>query len=117
MKLRLTLHHEHVFTDACNVGSETAINIGYSCKLLTDEMEDIFVVDGETYEEVEQQMLEAKAGMAQQNTTSPIEGHENDVPLEGRYGMLNIKLSQDNPDFGGYALVINGHSLVSLLWA
>ena len=36
--------------------SETAINIGYSCKLLTDEMEEMFVVDGETYADVEGQL-------------------------------------------------------------
>ena len=39
--------------------AETAINIGYSCRLLTDEMEDLFVVDGETYDEVESQLQEA----------------------------------------------------------
>jgi hypothetical protein len=27
--------------------SETAINIGYSCQLLTDEMEEVFIIDGE----------------------------------------------------------------------
>ena len=27
--------------------SETAINIGYSCQLLTDEMEDVFIINGE----------------------------------------------------------------------
>ena len=35
---------------------ETAINIGYSCKLLTDEMEEMFVIDGETYADVEGQL-------------------------------------------------------------
>ena len=40
--------------------SETAINIGYSCKLLTDDMDDIFIVDGESYEEVEKQIQKAK---------------------------------------------------------
>ncbi len=36
--------------------SETAINIGYSCKLLTDEMEEIYIVDGESYDEVLEQL-------------------------------------------------------------
>lgn len=31
---------------------ETAINIGYSCQLLTDEMNDIFIVDSASFEEV-----------------------------------------------------------------
>ena len=36
---------------------ETAINIGYSCKLLTEEMR-VFVVDEDTPEGVEQQLRE-----------------------------------------------------------
>ncbi len=42
------------------VFAETAINIGYSCKLLTDEMEDMYIVDGETYAEVETQMKKVR---------------------------------------------------------
>jgi len=40
---------------------ETAINIGYSCKLLTKEMEPLFIINGETTEEVKEQMLAAWA--------------------------------------------------------
>lgn len=36
--------------------AETAINIGYSCQLITDEMADIFIVDGHTYDDVETQL-------------------------------------------------------------
>ena len=39
--------------------AETAINIGYSCQLLTDEMEEVYIVDGETYDEVESQLTRA----------------------------------------------------------
>jgi hypothetical protein len=35
---------------------ETAINIGYSCQLLTDEMNEVFIVDGHTYDDVELQL-------------------------------------------------------------
>lgn len=35
-----------------SVFPETAINIGYSCQLLTDEMVDIFIVDGAEKDEV-----------------------------------------------------------------
>lgn len=35
--------------------SETAINIGYSCNLLSDEME-LFIVDGSTQDQVEYQL-------------------------------------------------------------
>lgn len=34
---------------------ETAINIGYSCRLLTEDMQEVFVVDGEKFEDVKQQ--------------------------------------------------------------
>ena len=39
--------------------SETAINIGYSCQLLTDEMEEVFVIDAEEKDEVLQQIEDA----------------------------------------------------------
>lgn len=45
-----TFHRESCFT-------ETAINIGYSCQLLTDDLTDVFVVDGTTYDGVETQLL------------------------------------------------------------
>lgn len=52
--------HQYIFTDsACvtlNYLTETAINIGYSCQLLTDEMADIFIIDGHTYDDVESQL-------------------------------------------------------------
>lgn len=37
--------------------TETAINIGYSCQLLTDDLTDVFVIDGTTYDGVETQLL------------------------------------------------------------
>lgn len=37
--------------------TETAINIGYSCQLLTDDLTDVFVVDATTYDGVETQLL------------------------------------------------------------
>nr|CAD7574759.1 unnamed protein product [Timema californicum] len=39
---------------------ETAINIGYSCQLLTDEMADIFIVDAHTFDEVELQLIKLR---------------------------------------------------------
>ncbi|XP_017777528.1 PREDICTED: probable phospholipid-transporting ATPase IM isoform X2 [Nicrophorus vespilloides] len=39
---------------------ETAINIGYSCQLLTDEMVDVFIVDASTYDDVHEQLLKFK---------------------------------------------------------
>lgn len=31
---------------------ETAMNIGYSCNLLYDDMDDVFVIDGSTSDDV-----------------------------------------------------------------
>lgn len=41
--------------------AETAVNIGYSCQLLTDDMIDLFVVDGVTSDEVEKQLIKYQA--------------------------------------------------------
>lgn len=32
--------------------SETAMNIGYSCNLLNDDMEDVFIIEGSTSDDV-----------------------------------------------------------------
>lgn len=40
--------------------TETAINIGYSCRLLTEDMKEIFVIDGKTEEEVEVQLKDIR---------------------------------------------------------
>lgn len=50
---------------------ETAINIGYSCQLLTDDMADIFIVDGITKAEVEQQLRKFKESIKIVNTFHP----------------------------------------------
>lgn len=43
--------------------TETAINIGYSCKLLTEEMEEVFVIDAEEMSEVQKQLTDARDRM------------------------------------------------------
>lgn len=92
---------------------ETAINIGYSCKLLTDEMEDMFVVDGDTYATVEQQLNDAREEMRK------VESGERD-PVEVTYGNGHMNgggnMAEDavEEERGIFALVVNGHSLVSV---
>lgn len=41
------------------IPTETAINIGYSCHLLTDEMEEVFIIDEDDYEKVRDQLEQA----------------------------------------------------------
>lgn len=50
---------------------ETAVNIGYSCQLLTDDLLDLFVVDGSTQDEVEQQLRKFKESIKIITTYSP----------------------------------------------
>uniref|UniRef100_A0A8D8DTV9 Phospholipid-transporting ATPase ID n=1 Tax=Culex pipiens TaxID=7175 RepID=A0A8D8DTV9_CULPI len=50
---------------------ETAINIGYSCQLLTDDMVDVFVIDGLTKSEVEQQLRKYMESLRIVNTYHP----------------------------------------------
>lgn len=40
----------------CSVLAETAVNIGYSCKMLTDDMTEVFVVTGHTVLEVREEL-------------------------------------------------------------
>ncbi|CAG9815317.1 unnamed protein product [Phaedon cochleariae] len=50
---------------------ETAINIGYSCQLLTDEFVDIFIVDAANYDEVHQQLLKFRDNIKIVRTFKP----------------------------------------------
>jgi magnesium-transporting ATPase (P-type) len=43
--------------------TETAINIGYSCQLLTEDMKEVFVVDGKDESEVIIQLKDVKRRM------------------------------------------------------
>lgn len=144
---------------------ETAINIGYSCQLLTDDMADIFIVDGHTYDDVEEQLTAYKDALRNQvgnsnsnSSTSPQCNNHRGVgdstdsynpPTEVAYrsqpasdharnnatGTTNTAvsivtfrwdrnseseyqrdISPEEPDVpAGFAIIINGHSLVHAL--
>lgn len=91
---------------------ETAINIGYSCRLLVDEMEEIYVIDGDAYEVVEEQLQHARTEMQKilrESQADPPSGvHFSNGRLSGGHRHVNKA-----EEFGGFALVVNGHSLVS----
>lgn len=148
---------------------ETAINIGYSCQLLTDEFNEIFTIEGFEYEEVEQELRTCKETMrkwelknlrekrnrhksgagisvisytntyqSSYNTGSRVrpinsdfngnsDGNNNYLMNNGLTSaalnnQLNIKQNQLSADenlaeqpTSGFAIVINGHSLVHAL--
>jgi magnesium-transporting ATPase (P-type) len=49
---------------------ETAINIGYSCKMLADDMVDIFIVDGHKFEDVKLPLEKRKQSLSNDNEDS-----------------------------------------------
>ncbi|XP_076059333.1 ATPase phospholipid transporting 8B isoform X2 [Oratosquilla oratoria] len=95
---------------------ETAINIGYSCQLLTDEMVDVFIVDAHTGPDVEAQLQKFREEIRNINATSATHPNTNvSVVTFSDEGLGQDTLSEDGDDAnGGFALVINGHSLA---WA
>ncbi|XP_039961367.1 phospholipid-transporting ATPase ID isoform X6 [Bactrocera tryoni] len=64
---------------------ETAINIGYSCQLLTDELADVFIVDGSSLEEVNKQLRQFRESVRILNRFRP-------TPLEPTVN-LNLNLN------------------------
>ncbi|NWY99783.1 AT8B2 ATPase, partial [Loxia curvirostra] len=88
---------------------ETAVNIGYSCKMLTDDMTEVFVVTGHTVLEVREELRKAREKMM-------------DASRSVCNGFYQEKLSSKLTSVleaiaGEYALVINGHSLAHALEA
>lgn len=149
---------------------ETAINIGYSCQLLTDEMVDIFIIEGWEYDEVEQELLRCRESIRNISAQGKVGGacsvvtfsdasdvthisaagnnvssgkqcnnqkgdhnhHGNDSKADNHNhnhtqqqqpytnhqtlgAGLEELLGKDGGAFGGFALVVNGHSLVHAL--
>ncbi|KAJ0175180.1 hypothetical protein K1T71_009321 [Dendrolimus kikuchii] len=130
---------------------ETAINIGYSCQLLTDDMAEVFVIDGASYDDVDRQLAKCRDSIRVVNTFLPHGSSERKTDAETVNGgnsvvrnspgrAANVKLNapavsvvtfsneyacggphsadsheHPNDDTNGFAIVINGHSLVHCL--
>ncbi|XP_054597150.2 phospholipid-transporting ATPase ID isoform X2 [Nothobranchius furzeri] len=118
---------------------ETAVNIGYSCKMLTDDMMEVFTISGRTVQSVRQELGNVRERMIEltrergkdggmegwAEASFPgngfREGQEGDgvagddqlqgspCPLPPTYLMDNIS--------GEFGLIINGHSLAHALEA
>ena len=84
---------------------ETAINIGYSCKLLTEEMEEVFVIDAEEMEDVKKQLTEARDRMLQIKR----EFHLNDSTEAQHNGM---EVSKIHSSVCGELCLVNEFSLI-----
>ncbi|RVE54299.1 hypothetical protein evm_001126 [Chilo suppressalis] len=138
---------------------ETAINIGYSCQLLTDDMAEVFVIDGVSHDDVDRQLAKCRDSIRVVNTFLPhgtSESKRNPETANGGAGAggtnasvsrpspgraANVKLNApavsvvtfsneymsgsgpysaeshepSNDDSNGFAIVVNGHSLVHCL--
>ncbi|XP_012541421.1 phospholipid-transporting ATPase ID isoform X4 [Monomorium pharaonis] len=95
---------------------ETAINIGYSCQLLTDDLTDVFVVDGTTYDGVETQLMRyldtiKSASTQQKRPTLSIVTFSDTEYNPSRDEQDEHEMEHST----GFAVVINGHSLVHAL--
>ncbi|XP_018349951.1 PREDICTED: phospholipid-transporting ATPase ID isoform X2 [Trachymyrmex septentrionalis] len=100
---------------------ETAINIGYSCQLLTDDLTDVFVVDGTTYDSVESQLMRyldtiKMASTQQKRPTLSIVTFRWDKESDTEYNPSRDEQDEHEMEQStGFAVVINGHSLVHAL--
>ncbi|XP_016307954.1 probable phospholipid-transporting ATPase IM isoform X1 [Sinocyclocheilus anshuiensis] len=91
---------------------ETAMNIGYSCNILRDDMNEVFIISGHTMLEVQQELRTAK---------ERIVGPSKDKISRG-LDMEKTELYSSDSVFeetiiAEYALIINGHSLAHALEA
>ncbi|XP_068165950.1 phospholipid-transporting ATPase ID-like isoform X2 [Antennarius striatus] len=87
---------------------ETAENIGYSCNLLREEMKEVFVISGNSSEDVRQELRNARMKMKPDVV-------EESVFLPERTLSQRVKTVADEVADGEYGLVINGHSLAYAL--
>ncbi|XP_051896651.1 phospholipid-transporting ATPase ID isoform X2 [Pristis pectinata] len=89
---------------------ETAVNIGYSCNMLTDDMNEIFIISGRTVLEVRDQIRTAR----EQMTGNPVcNGHA----FSEKNVTSQLKSVVEETVMGDFALIINGHSLAHALEA
>ncbi|XP_010140691.1 PREDICTED: phospholipid-transporting ATPase ID-like, partial [Buceros rhinoceros silvestris] len=89
---------------------ETAMNIGYSCNLLHDDMEDVFIIEGSTSDDVLNELRNARKKM---KPDSFLDSDEINIQFEKSSKKPNIL--PDEQANGVYGLVITGHSLAYAL--
>ncbi|KAJ8354717.1 hypothetical protein SKAU_G00222840 [Synaphobranchus kaupii] len=122
---------------------ETAVNIGYSCKMLTDDMSEVFLVNGHTVQSVREDLRRARERMMESARSrdggkeEEMEGWAEGCSLGNGFGgggeradWRQLESKQQDPIpppqppstlldsiSGEYALVISGHSLAHALEA
>uniref|UniRef100_T1JEU8 Phospholipid-transporting ATPase n=1 Tax=Strigamia maritima TaxID=126957 RepID=T1JEU8_STRMM len=95
---------------------ETAINIGYSCHLLTDELVDVFIIDAHEEDEVEAQMNKFRESIRNVNNQKQGPGMCSVITFsDSNDPQLSGSVSEDGEAYGGFALIVNGYSLIHAL--
>ncbi|XP_050799507.1 phospholipid-transporting ATPase ID-like isoform X1 [Gopherus flavomarginatus] len=88
---------------------ETAVNIGYSCNMLHDDMKDVFIIEGNTSEEVLDELRTARKKM------NPDSFLDSDEIIKFENPSTKSRILPEEQANGVYGLVINGHSLAYAL--
>ncbi|XP_023421282.2 phospholipid-transporting ATPase FetA isoform X2 [Cavia porcellus] len=86
---------------------ETAVNIAYSCSIFEEDMDGVFMVQGNNYETICQELRTARAKMKPE---SVLESDPTNICLP-----MKPKIVPDEVPKGRYGLVINGYSLACAL--
>ncbi|XP_058158033.1 phospholipid-transporting ATPase FetA-like [Dasypus novemcinctus] len=89
---------------------ETAVNIAYSCHMLEDEMDGVFIIEGKDNETIWQELRSARDKMKPESLleTDPVNIYLTTKP------QTPIKIPEEVPN-GSYGLIINGYSLAYAL--
>ncbi|XP_039399383.1 phospholipid-transporting ATPase ID-like isoform X2 [Mauremys reevesii] len=88
---------------------ETAVNIGYSCNMLHDDMKDVFIIEGNTSEDVLDELRTARKKM------NPDSFLDSDEIIKFENPSMKSRILPEEQANGVYGLVINGHSLAYAL--
>uniref|UniRef100_A0A9J8AK36 Phospholipid-transporting ATPase n=1 Tax=Cyprinus carpio carpio TaxID=630221 RepID=A0A9J8AK36_CYPCA len=100
---------------------ETAVNIGYSCKMLTDDMTEIFIVNGHTVQSVREELrynAQGWGGACAFGNGCGGDGASNWVPNKSKCSPPQAPPSSLLESISGeFALIISGHSLAHALEA
>ncbi|KAK1176607.1 phospholipid-transporting ATPase ID-like, partial [Acipenser oxyrinchus oxyrinchus] len=83
---------------------ETAVNIGYACNMLREEMNDVFIISANTAEDVREELRNARRKIKPETI-------EAEPIFEVKQPKNKSAVLPEDTVEGEYGLVINGHSL------
>nr|XP_033791803.1 phospholipid-transporting ATPase ID-like isoform X2 [Geotrypetes seraphini]XP_033791812.1 phospholipid-transporting ATPase ID-like isoform X2 [Geotrypetes seraphini]XP_033791822.1 phospholipid-transporting ATPase ID-like isoform X2 [Geotrypetes seraphini]XP_033791829.1 phospholipid-transporting ATPase ID-like isoform X2 [Geotrypetes seraphini]XP_033791838.1 phospholipid-transporting ATPase ID-like isoform X2 [Geotrypetes seraphini] len=91
---------------------ETAENIGYSCNMLQDDMKEVFIIKGNSPEEVLKELKSARETM---NPSSFADDDAINVQIRTPSKKSHILPEEEVDEEDTYGIIINGHSLAHAL--